>query len=215
MKQLPANIIILPIILKTNTLHSDREIRSQNVRTAATLLQFYPILIKQLQDAFYGIVITIDVSDPLKLDQNNKADSYLFNNTRNQWVSERILEWILGKSDPTSNTKILAICDFDAYSNELNFLFGQAHRGGKVATVYLPRLRQEFYGLASDIDLFQKRLTTEAVHELGHLFELSHCETRSCVMHFSNSLRDTDFKDYTFCDKCKVLLANLLANTNR
>lgn len=29
------------------------------------------------------------------------------------------------------------------------------------------------------------------------MFGLSHCQTRSCVMYFSNSLRDTDFKDYT------------------
>jgi archaemetzincin len=208
MKQLLANIIILPLILKTNTLHSDKEIRSQNARIAATLLQFYPVLIKQLQDAFYGIVTTIDVSDPLKLDQNNRADSHLFNNSRNQWISERILEWILGKSNPTSYTKILGICDFDAYSNGLNFLFGQAHRGGKIGVVYLPRLTQEFYGLASNVDLFQKRLTTEAVHELGHMFGLSHCEIRSCVMHFSNSLHDTDFKDYIFCSNCKVLLTN-------
>ncbi len=209
MTHLLTKIIILPIILKTNRLYTDKEIRSQDVRTAATLSQFYTELVKQLQDAFYGIVSSIDMLDPLILDQNNKADSYLFNNSRNQWISERILEWILGKSNPTSHTKILAICDFDAYSNGLNFLFGQAHKGGRVATVYLPRLRQEFYGLASNIDLFQQRLTTETVHELGHMFGLSHCETRSCVMHFSNSLRDTDFKDSTFCNKCKVLLIQI------
>jgi archaemetzincin len=210
MKQLPANIIILPLILKTNTLHSDKEIRSQNARTAAILSQIYPELVKQFQDTFLGIVTTIDMSDPLTLDQNNKADSHLFNNSRNQWISERILEWLLWKSNPTSYTKILAICDFDAYSNGLNFVFGQAHEGGRVGAVYLPRLRQEFYGLASNVDLFHRRLTTEAVHELGHMFGLSHCETRSCVMHFSNSLRDTDFKDSTFCNKCKGL-----ANTNQ
>jgi archaemetzincin len=210
MKQLPANTIILPLILKTNTLHSDKEIRSQNARTAAILSQIYPELVKQFQDTFLGIVTTIDMSDPLTLDQNNKADSHLFNNSRNQWISERILEWLLWKSNPTSYTKILAICDFDAYSNGLNFVFGQAHGGGRVGAVYLPRLRQEFYGLASNVDLFHRRLTTEAVHELGHMFGLSHCETRSCVMHFSNSLRDTDFKDSTFCNKCKGL-----ANTNQ
>jgi predicted Zn-dependent protease len=197
-------IIILPLVLKTNNLYADKEIRSQNVATTAIMLQFYPKLVKQLLNAFYGILaITIDVSDLLTLDQNNKADSHLFNNSRNQWISESVLEWILGKSNPTSYTKILAVCDFEAYSNGLNFVFGQAHRGGRVCAIYLPRLRQEFYGLTSNVDLFQQRLTTEAVHELGHMFGLSHYETRSCVMHFSNSLRDRDFKDYTFCNKCK------------
>jgi predicted Zn-dependent protease len=167
MTQPLTNIILLPLSLKTNKASTDMETSNQNIRTAATLSQFYPILVKQLLAAFYGIVTTIDVSDPLALDQNNKADSHLFNNSRNQWISERILEWTLRKSNPTNYTKILAICDLDAYSNGLNFVFGQAHRGGRVGAVYLPRLRQEFYGLASNLDLFQRRLTTEAVHELG------------------------------------------------
>jgi archaemetzincin len=197
MTQPLTNIIIVPLFLKTNR------------PSTAILSQVYPELVKQFLDTFLGIVTTIDVSDPLTLDQNNKADSHLFNNSRNQWISERILEWLLWKSNPTSYTKILAICDFDAYSNGLNFVFGQAHGGGRAGAVYLPRLGQEFYGITSNVDLFQQRLTTETVHELGHMFGLSHCETRSCVMHFSNSLRDTDFKDSTFCNKCKVLLIQI------
>jgi archaemetzincin len=39
---------------------------------------------------------------------------------------------------------------------------------------------------------------SEAVHELGHAFGLTHCEKSRCVMHFSNSLQDTDFKHYIF-----------------
>jgi hypothetical protein len=75
-------IIILPLVLKTNNLYADKEIRSQNVATTAIMLQFYPKLVKQLLNAFYGILaITIDVSDLLTLDQNNKADSHLFNNS--------------------------------------------------------------------------------------------------------------------------------------
>ncbi|MGA7369045.1 MAG: hypothetical protein WBX01_07945 [Nitrososphaeraceae archaeon] len=40
-----------------------------------------------------------------------------------------------------------------------------------VCAVYLSRLRQEFYGLVPDIDLFQQRMIKEAVHELGHAFK--------------------------------------------
>jgi predicted Zn-dependent protease len=96
-----------------------------NKPSTAILSQFYLELVKQLQDTFYGVVITIDFLDPPTLDQNNKADSYLINKSRNQWVSERVLEWILGKSNLTSYTKLLVISDFDAYSNGLNFVFGQ------------------------------------------------------------------------------------------
>ena len=81
---------------------------------------------------------------------------------------------------------------FDVYSDKLNFVFGEAYLDGRICAIYLPRLRQEFYGLKSDKSLFYQRLVKEAVHELGHAFGLSHCENIKCVMHFSNSLSDTD-----------------------
>ncbi len=57
---------------------------------------------------------------------------------------------------------------------------------GDVAAIYLPRLRQEFYGLAADSSIFIGRVLKEATHEVGHAFGLDHCPRRSCVMHFSN-----------------------------
>jgi predicted Zn-dependent protease len=40
-----------------------------------------------------------------------------------------LLDWLLESSNPDSTTKVFAIYDFDAYSDELNFVFGQAHLG--------------------------------------------------------------------------------------
>ncbi|HEU4443598.1 MAG TPA: archaemetzincin [Nitrososphaeraceae archaeon] len=112
----------------------------------------------------------------------------------------KILDWLIQNYDPDSNTKILAICNFDAYSDDLNFVPGEAHLGGRVAAIYLPRLRQELYVKKSDTNkLFEQRVIREAIHELGHTFGLSHCEESRCVMHFSNSLQDTDFKYHIFC----------------
>jgi archaemetzincin len=106
------------------------------------------------------------------------------------------------------------ICDFDAYSDELNFVFGEAHLGGRVAAIYLPRLREEFYVHKLDKNnnknLFEQRVIKEAVHELGHTFGLRHCQISKCVMHFSNSLQDTDFKDDKFCERCNNILASIL-----
>jgi archaemetzincin len=102
--------------------------------------------------------------------------------------------------------RILAICDFDAYSNGLNFVFGQATFDGRASAIYLARLREEFYGLKKNNSLFQQRIVKEAVHELGHAFGLNHCNKSACVMHFSNSLRDTDIKENNFCDNCRTRL---------
>jgi archaemetzincin len=205
MPQFHTKIMIVPVILESDKLHSHKE--RQYAGTIAA--DFYPRLIKQLLNIFNTLVTTINVYDSLMLDKGSTANSRLFNNSKNQWNSESILGWISSKTLSNNDTKILAICDFDAYSNGLNFIFGEAQIGGRVGAIYLSRLRQEFYGLVSDVDLLQQRITKEAVHELGHLFRLFHCERRNCVMHFSNSLHDTDFKDYYFCDRCIALLFNM------
>jgi archaemetzincin len=78
--------------------------------------------------------------------------------------------------------------------------------GGRVAAIHIPRLRQELYVKKSDINkLVEQRAIKEAVHELGHVFGLTHCEKSRCVMHFSSSLRDTDFKHYIFCERCNEI----------
>jgi archaemetzincin len=83
-------------------------------------------------------------------------------------------------------------------------VFGQAHIDGMVSAIYLPRLRQEFYGLKPDKSLFYQRIVKEAIHELGHAFGLKHCNNAMCVMYFSNSLPDTDIKQNSFCDICRT-----------
>jgi predicted Zn-dependent protease len=78
----------------------------------------------------------------------------LFDKQRNQWKSSDVLQWLSDKykksysKETRRATKILAICDFDAYSDKLNFVFGEAHLDGSISAIYLSRLRQEFYGLS-------------------------------------------------------------------
>lgn len=88
-------------------------------------------------------------------------------------------------------------------STGLNFVFGEAYSDGKIAAIYLPRLKQEFYGLEPNEQLFYERIVKEAVHELGHTFGFAHCGNKLCVMHFSNSLAETDIKGRGFCKNCK------------
>ncbi|MEP9411705.1 MAG: archaemetzincin family Zn-dependent metalloprotease [Candidatus Brocadia sp.] len=137
----------------------------------------------------------------------NKADplpQYAFNPWRNQYHSTKILENL--RELKTDDERILGIIDTDLYVPELNFVFGEAHIADKVCVISLVRLRQEYYGLPKDKNLFLSRTLKEAIHELGHTFKLSHCEDPKCIMHFSNSLRDTDIKGPDFCNRCKLKL---------
>jgi archaemetzincin len=102
--------------------------------------------------------------------------------------------------------RVLGVADLDLFVPELNFVFGQAVKGGRSAVIGLPRLRQSFYGLPDDDGLFRQRVVKEAVHELGHTLGLNHCPNNACVMCFSNSLGDTDFKERGFCPRCRSQL---------
>jgi archaemetzincin len=154
--------------------------------------------------SIFGASITITTDDPLQLDSSKAS----FNEQRNQWNSDKLLRWLAittvnnTKSYDPRKTIILGICNIDAYSSGLNFVFGQALLTGGIAVIYLPRLRQEFYGLGTDRSIFIERVLKEATHEVGHAFGLEHCPKRSCVMHFSNSLADTDIKAKDFCNMC-------------
>ncbi|MGH7273362.1 MAG: hypothetical protein ACREIQ_02735, partial [Nitrospiria bacterium] len=64
--------------------------------------------------------------------------------------------------------------------------------------------KQEFYGFPPDEALFYQRALKETVHGLGHTYGLRHCPDPACVMHFSNSLEDTDQKAWSFCPKCDL-----------
>ena len=56
------------------------------------------------------------------------------------------------------------------------------------------------------------RTQKEAVHELGHTFNLQHCHRTFCVMHFSNSIFDTDKKESLLCDQCYLQAALAISN---
>lgn len=124
---------------------------------------------------------------------------------RNQYHSTAILKNLL-RFKKEKGQKLLAIIDQDLYIQQLNFVFGEADPVNGVCIISLKRLDQTYYGLSQDQDLFFRRSLKEAVHELGHLLNLGHCPNPKCVMHFSNSLLDTDKKDYRFCQHCQKLL---------
>ncbi len=127
--------------------------------------------------------------------------NYAYNKERGQYLSDAILTRLSSLTIPAD--RLLGIADLDLYTPGLNFVFGQAKLIGREAIIALPRLRQEFYGLPSDEGLFRERILKEAMHELGHTFGLGHCPDPKCVMHFSNSLADTDVKGVKFCPRCR------------
>ena len=128
-----------------------------------------------------------------------------FNPTRGQYLGPAILD-TLAREKYADTDRVVGLVDADCYAQGLNFIFGQATLGGMFAFVALPRLRESFYGKPEDPDLFQVRVLKEVVHELGHTWGLDHCPNPNCVMHFSDTLGDTDSKSIDFCPECAAQL---------
>jgi archaemetzincin len=124
--------------------------------------------------------------------------AFALNPRRAQYSADAILAQV----DVGEARYALAIADLDLYVPQLNFVFGLADRAAARVIIALPRLRQSFYGLPDNLSLFCGRVVKEAVHELGHVQGLEHCHDRRCVMAFSNSLADTDYKGQEFCERC-------------
>lgn len=141
---------------------------------------------------------------PVFLGQEMPEPDYAFNKSRKQYLATTIVRALQEQGEYHDADRILGVIDHDLYVPELNFVFGLA--SGIAAIIALARLRQEFYGLPKDLRLFEKRVVTEAVHELGHTYGMTHCENPQCVMFFSNTLNDTDRKSSGFCFRCRRAL---------
>lgn len=137
----------------------------------------------------------------LQVAENLVTDEFL-NPERGQYDAWKIVQYyreMLGEDE-----YILLVTGRDLYAAGLNFVFGLAWRG--VAIISTHRLYPEFYGQPPDRSLFKERVVKEAVHEVGHLYGLTHCNDRRCVMAFSNSIADTDYKRSRPCSRCMAKL---------
>ena len=131
--------------------------------------------------------------------------AYAYHKHKKQYNSTKILKKI-HKLKLTGYDRILALVDVDLYIPERTFVFGGADVKKKVSVISLTRLRQEFYDLPDDSELFKYRTIIEAVHELGHTYGLYHCKDNKCVMFLSNTIGDTDHKGAGFCSNCKRIM---------
>src|SRR5271165_2158498 len=166
-------------------------------------LQLLPIgnvddgLLKELRPAIEEILCVPCKVLPVRLDPE-----FAFHGERQQYHSSAILHRM--QSLLTSDYwRMLGVASVDLYTPILTFVFGEAQMNGPCAVLSAHRLRQEFYGLPPDRELSRQRLLKEAVHEVGHTLNLTHCQDYRCVMASSHAVEWIDLKDSALCENCR------------
>lgn len=129
------------------------------------------------------------------------AVDFAFDSQRQQYGSIAVLEMV-SRLCPDDAVRLVGVTERDLFIPVLTFVFGHAQLGGRAAVVSLARLRQEFYGLEPNREIFLERARKEALHETGHTFGLVHCGERSCAMSLSTRVQQIDQKRAALCPAC-------------
>lgn len=130
---------------------------------------------------------------------------------RNQFHSTPILD-TLESLCPADGLKILGVTREDLFIPILTHVYGEAQLGGRAAVVSISRLMAgpDLGG----VDAGAGRILKEAVHELGHCFDLRHCEDERCIMHYCRKLEDVDKKSSRFCRYCRIMMTDYLRDAD-
>jgi len=133
---------------------------------------------------------------------------FAFDPTRLQYCSTPILKK-LAMAAPPQALKVIAVTEVDLFIPILTYVYGEAQLGGKVCILSIHRLR-EAPCTPKNQNVYSERVVKEALHELGHTFNLRHCRDPVCLMHYCRSIEDVDRKTDQLCRYCKVLLQDEL-----
>jgi archaemetzincin len=98
--------------------------------------------------------------------------------------------------------KVVAVLNVDLFVPIMSYVFGEARQGGKIALVSLFRLQAGMDDATSSSSRIYERAAKVALHELGHLYNLVHCEDHRCLMHFAGEIEQLDETPPYFCRYC-------------
>jgi archaemetzincin len=126
---------------------------------------------------------------------------YAYDAKRRQYVSPRLIAR-LRRIKKNKGDKVLGITDVDLYSPDYDYVYGEAEMASDVATLSLYRLKGDTQNNGFNPELLEERAVREAIHELGHLYQLGHCASSNCVMHACPSIAEVDKAGPEFCSEC-------------
>lgn len=134
---------------------------------------------------------------------------YALDERRLQYNAAIIIE-TLESMHFSDNDKVIAVSTHDLFIPIFTHVFGEARQGGKCGLVSLFRLTKNPDGSVPPKSIVLERAAKVALHELGHLLDLLHCEHEKCLMHFSGGTDEVDEMSLGLCAYCSIYLQDKL-----
>ena len=134
-----------------------------------------------------------------------KLPVHAFDQKRFQYDAGIILR-SLESMDFNPCEKIIGVLKPDLFVPIFEHVFGEARQGEQCAVISLFRLNKNPDGSFPTASIVYERAAKVALHELGHLYDLYHCEDEKCLMHFSGGLDDLDATSPYLCRYCSAYL---------
>jgi len=127
-----------------------------------------------------------------------RLDDGCYDRHRAQYDASRLVALL---EPPPPGWTALGVTGFDLFLPPLAYVFGVSELAGRRGVVSWARLRAEVDEPLPSPHLL-RRLTVEAVHELGHTVGLVHCVVPDCAMHRSLFAEAVDLKRPEYCPTC-------------
>jgi archaemetzincin len=128
---------------------------------------------------------------------------------RMQFDAAQILK-ILEKEEFSGYDKIIGVFSADLFVPIFTYVLGEARQSGRCALVSIFRLDEKGPSGSVETSQLLERCVKVALHELGHLFDLTHCSDPRCLMHISSDALDLDQRHISFCRYCSMFFRQSL-----
>lgn len=136
--------------------------------------------------------------------------SYALDSGRMQYDAGQVID-NLEKEKPEGYQKIIGVVNGDLFVPIFTFVLGEARQGGRCALISLFRLEENTGSGPVFPSQFLERCAKLALHELGHLFNLTHCKDPLCLMHISGDVRELDKRSLNLCRYCRLFFEQVLS----